>query len=120
MNLQTPLLRVYSFADAYQIGYICVKKFLNHEGNIEIDDDLMKKALKYSKLKTKKEIIHAALTEYVKYQQRLNLVSLRGKVKWVGDLNKMRTYGKWADASNDKDFDNIAKHTSLKIYKPTK
>ncbi len=58
--------------------------------NIEIDDDLMNKALKYSKLKTKKEIINEALTEYVKYQKRLNLVSLQGKVKWVGDLDKMR------------------------------
>lgn len=58
--------------------------------NIEIDDDLMKEALNYSKLKTKKEIIHEALTEYIKYQKRLNLASLQGKVKWVGDLDKMR------------------------------
>ncbi len=58
--------------------------------NIEIDDDLMNKALKYSKLKTKKEIINEALTDYVKYQKRLNLASLQGKVKWVGDLDKMR------------------------------
>ena len=62
--------------------------------NIEIDDDLMKKALKYSKLKTKKEIINEALTECVKYQMRLKLLSLQGKVKWVGDLDKMRTYSK--------------------------
>ncbi len=58
--------------------------------NIEIDDELMNKALKYSKLKTKKEIINAALVEYVKYQKRLSLASLQGKVKWVGDLDKMR------------------------------
>jgi Arc/MetJ family transcription regulator len=65
--------------------------------NIEIDDELMKKALKYSKLKTKKEIINEALNEYVKYQMRLRLLSLRGKVKWEGDLDKMRTYDKWED-----------------------
>lgn len=58
--------------------------------NIEIDDILMEKALKYSKLKTKKEVIHEALNEYVKYQMRLNLLSLQGKVKWIGDLDKMR------------------------------
>ena len=58
--------------------------------NIEIDDKLMKKALKYSNLKTKKEIINEALSAYVKYQMRLNLLSLQGKVKWVGDLDKMR------------------------------
>jgi Arc/MetJ family transcription regulator len=58
--------------------------------NIEIDDKLMSKALKYSKLKTKKEIINEALNEYVKYHMRLKLLSLQGKVKWVGDLDKMR------------------------------
>lgn len=58
--------------------------------NIEIDDNLMKKALKYSNLKTKKEVIHEALNEYVKYQLRLKLLSLQGKVKWIGDLDKMR------------------------------
>lgn len=58
--------------------------------NIEIDDELMRKALKYSKLRTKKEIINEALDEYVKYQMRLKLLSLQGKVKWVGDLDKMR------------------------------
>ena len=39
---------------------------------------------------TKKEVINEALTEYVKYQKRLSLASLQGKVKWVGDLDKMR------------------------------
>ena len=61
--------------------------------NIEIDDELMNKALKYSKLKTKKEIVNDALTEYVRYQMRLKLISLQGKVKWVGNLNKMRSNG---------------------------
>ncbi len=58
--------------------------------NIEIDDDLMNKALKYSKLKTKKEIINDALNEYVKYQMRIKLLSLQGKVEWIGSLDKMR------------------------------
>ena len=61
--------------------------------NIEIDDELMSRALKYSKLKTKKEIVNDALTEYVRYQMRLKLISLQGKVKWVGNLNKMRSNG---------------------------
>lgn len=61
--------------------------------NIEIDDELMNKALKYSKLKTKKEVVNDALTEYVRYQMRLKLLSLQGKVKWVGNLNKMRNNG---------------------------
>jgi Arc/MetJ family transcription regulator len=61
--------------------------------NIEIDDELMNKAFKYSKLKTKKEIINEALTEYVRYQMWLKLLSLQGKVKWIGNLDKMRSNG---------------------------
>lgn len=61
--------------------------------NIDIDDDLMQKALKFSGNKTKKEIINTALNEYVKYQMRQKMLSLYGKVKWVGDLDKMRRNG---------------------------
>ena len=31
---------------------------------------------------------------------RLKLLLLRGKVKWIGNLDEMRTYDKWEDASN--------------------
>ena len=61
--------------------------------NIDIDDELMEKALKYSKNKTKKEIINTALSEYVRHQMQLKILSLQGKVKWVGDLDKMRRNG---------------------------
>ena len=53
----------------------------------------MEKALKYSKGKTKKEIVNTALNEHVKYLMRLNLLSLEGKVKWIGNLDKMRKNG---------------------------
>jgi Arc/MetJ family transcription regulator len=63
------------------------------KATIEVDEDLMKKALKHSRLKSKKEIVNTALEAYVKYQLRLNILSLQGKVKWEGDLAKMRTNG---------------------------
>ncbi len=63
------------------------------KATIEIDEDLMKKALKYSGLKSKKDILNTALEAYVKYQMRLKMLSLQGKVKWVGDLDKMRRNG---------------------------
>jgi Arc/MetJ family transcription regulator len=61
--------------------------------NIDIDDEWMEKALKFSNGKTKKEIINTALQDYVKYQMRLKMLSLYGKVKWVGNLDKMRRNG---------------------------
>ncbi len=65
--------------------------------NIEIDDKLIKDALKLSGLKSKKEIVNTALEEYVRFKKRQALKNLQGKVKWIGDLDKMRTYDKWED-----------------------
>ena len=65
--------------------------------NIDIDDKLMKDALKLSGLKSKKEIVNMALEEYVKFKKRQGLKNLQGKVEWIGNLDKMRTYDKWED-----------------------
>lgn len=72
---------------------IFVYKIYTVRTNIDIDEKLMEKALKYSKGKTKKEIVNTALNEHVKYLMRLNLLTLEGKVKWIGNLDKMRKNG---------------------------
>ncbi len=59
--------------------------------NIEIDNHLMEQALQLSKLKTKKEVVHQALEQYVKRLRRLKILSMQGQVKWEGDLNEMRS-----------------------------
>jgi Arc/MetJ family transcription regulator len=61
--------------------------------NVDIDDKWMKVALKHSAKKTKKEILNDALELYAKFQLRLQLMNLQGKVKWEGDLDKMRRNG---------------------------
>ncbi|MCB0570391.1 MAG: type II toxin-antitoxin system VapB family antitoxin [Phaeodactylibacter sp.] len=58
--------------------------------NIEIDFNLMEQALQLSQLKTKKEVVHQALEQYVRRLKRLKLLAMEGKVKWEGDLNEMR------------------------------
>ena len=65
--------------------------------NIDIDDKLMKDALKWSNLKSKKEVVNKALIELIKFHKRQTMKSLQGKVEWIGDLDKMRTYDKWED-----------------------
>ena len=65
--------------------------------NIDIDDKLMKEAKKWSGLKSKKEIVNNALTELIKFKKRQTMKTLQGKVEWIGDLDKMRTYDKWED-----------------------
>ena len=49
--------------------------------NIVIDDDLMKEAMTLSRLKTKKDIVHKALEEYVRILKKRDLRDLRGKIR---------------------------------------
>ncbi len=59
--------------------------------NIVIDDTLMNHALKLSGLKTKKEVVEEALKLLVQVRKQAKLKKLRGKLKWEGDLGKLRT-----------------------------
>lgn len=59
--------------------------------NIDIDDKLLQKAMNISHLKTKKAVVEMALQEYIALMNRRDLLNLRGKVTWVGDLDEMRT-----------------------------
>ena len=51
--------------------------------NIDIDDALLKQAFKFSQAKTKKELIHQALKEFVENRRRLNLSELEGKIEFA-------------------------------------
>jgi len=59
--------------------------------NIVIDDKLMDLALKITGLKTKKEVVEEGLKALIQIQQQKRLKSLRGKLHWDGDLEKMRS-----------------------------
>lgn len=58
--------------------------------NIVIDDELMENALKASGLATKKDAVEQGLKLLIKRNQQQEIRSLRGKVKWEGDLDEMR------------------------------
>lgn len=58
--------------------------------NIVIDDDLMKKALKASGNKTKKETVEQALRLMIALKRQAEIRAYRGKLKWEGDLEQMR------------------------------
>jgi Arc/MetJ family transcription regulator len=59
--------------------------------NIVIDDDLMDDALKVTGLKTKKEVVELGLKTLIKLKKQEEIKTLRGKLKWEGDLEDMRT-----------------------------
>lgn len=59
--------------------------------HIEIDDELMREALRLTGLKTKKEAVELGLRTLLRSRQQEELRRLRGKLPWEGDLNAMRT-----------------------------
>lgn len=59
--------------------------------NIVIDDEIMQRAMKLSGFNTKKSTVEAALELLIRLKEQEKLKSFRGKLKWDGDLDQMRT-----------------------------
>jgi len=66
--------------------------------NIEIDDKLMKKAMKLSGAPTKKAAVEEALQTFVRLKSQGEIRKWFGKVGWDGDLEWSRTKDKWEEA----------------------
>jgi len=58
--------------------------------NIEIDDQLMRQAMRSSGKRTKRATVEAALRLLVRLRRQAGIRQLRGKVKWEGDLSESR------------------------------
>ena len=59
--------------------------------NIEIDDTLMKDALRATGAKTKREAVELGLKTLIRLRLQEKARELKGKITWEGDLNAMRT-----------------------------
>ena len=58
--------------------------------NIEIDEKLIEEAMRISGLKTKKAAVEAGLKLIITLKHQEKIKSLRGKLKWEGNLEQMR------------------------------
>jgi len=58
--------------------------------NIEIDDELMKAAMKSSGTKTKRETVEAGLRMLIRIQNQLAFRKMRGSMLWEGNLEESR------------------------------
>ena len=58
--------------------------------NIDIDDGLIRKAAKLTRLKTKRQIVHRALDSLVKAEERKAILQYFGSGIWKGDLKALR------------------------------
>jgi Arc/MetJ family transcription regulator len=59
--------------------------------NIVIDDKLMRDALRATGLKTKREAVEQGLRTLLRLSKQSQIRRFRGKLKWQGDLNAMRS-----------------------------
>jgi len=58
--------------------------------NIVLDDELLRKARKLTRLKTKRQIVDRALELLVRSETRKGMLRFHGTGIWKGDLKQMR------------------------------
>jgi Arc/MetJ family transcription regulator len=59
--------------------------------NIVIDDKLMRDTLRATGLKTKREAVEQGLRTLLRLSRQVRIRQFRGKLRWQGDLNAMRS-----------------------------
>jgi Arc/MetJ family transcription regulator len=59
--------------------------------NIDIDDRLMRQAMRASGRTTKRGVVDEALRLLVQTRSQAGIRRLRGRIRWIGDLEASRT-----------------------------
>jgi Arc/MetJ family transcription regulator len=58
--------------------------------NIDIDDRLMRQAMRSSRSRTKRAVVEEGLRLLIQTRAQATIRRLRGKIRWNGDLHKSR------------------------------
>ena len=58
--------------------------------NIELDFDLVKDVMQKYQFKSIKEAVNFSLAKMVESKKRSDLLQMKGKIKWEGNLDEMR------------------------------
>lgn len=58
--------------------------------NIDIDDEVIREVQELTGARTKREAVDFALRELLARHRRLDILKIRGKVHWEGDLEASR------------------------------
>jgi Arc/MetJ family transcription regulator len=59
--------------------------------NVVLDDDLVRTAMELSGFETKKKAIEEGLKLLIQLNRQSQIRKYRGKLRWTGDLDEMRT-----------------------------
>ncbi len=58
--------------------------------NIVLDENLIERAQKLTGIKTKREVVQEALRALILLREQAEIRSLRGQLKWEGNLDEQR------------------------------
>jgi Arc/MetJ family transcription regulator len=58
--------------------------------NIVLDDELVAEAMRRTGIKTKRAVVEEALRMLIRLKRQEEILALRGKLHWEGDLDEMR------------------------------
>lgn len=57
---------------------------------LNLDDDALAAAMEVAEGRTKTEIVNEALRSFARARRRRQLLDLRGKVHWEGNIDRLR------------------------------
>jgi Arc/MetJ family transcription regulator len=91
---ETPPGPIAALAAAFNVS-MCIMSANRTHGlamrtNIEIDDELIREALRVSGLKTKRAAVEAGLKALIRLSRQKKILDLAGKVHWEGNLDESR------------------------------
>jgi Arc/MetJ family transcription regulator len=66
--------------------------------NIDLDPALVAEAFRYADVRTKKDLVHLALREFIRQRQRLDPRDLRGRIAFTEGFDHKRLRGASDDA----------------------
>lgn len=59
--------------------------------NIEVDEAAIAEIIRIGVVKNQRQAIENAMRKYLRFLAKLDLLELKGKVKWEGNLDEMRS-----------------------------
>ena len=84
------MYKIWGFYGLRENNDFCNLNFIDMSTSVAINDQLIQTAMNLSGLKTKKEVVEKALELLIQMVNQEGIRTLRGKMKWEGDLDQMR------------------------------
>ena len=76
--------------DTQEYDILTHRKVKRMRTNIDIDDRLMRQAMRSSRSRTKRAAVEEGLRLLIQTRAQAGIRRLRGKIRWHGDLRKSR------------------------------